>query len=54
MRHEGQKQGLYREMKIQQLGEKTYTEMERRARSIVKRSDSIRQLMGWLSPPRPK
>lgn len=41
MRHEGSKQGLYRDLKIRQLGMKAYKALEARARSIVKRSDSI-------------
>lgn len=48
MRHEGQKQGLYREMKLKQLGKKEYLALEKRARSIMKRSDAITNLMSWL------
>lgn len=48
MRNEGSKQGLYRDMKLGQLGVKVYTELEHRARSIMKRSDAIIQLMSWL------
>lgn len=48
LRHEGNKQGLYKELKIDQIGEMAYEEMERRARSIVKRSDAIRYCMAFL------
>lgn len=41
MRHEGSKQGLYREKKIVQLGKEGYEELEKRGRSIVKRTDAI-------------
>ena len=41
MKHEGQKQGEYRDRKIAQLGMKRYKLLEKRARSIVKRSDAI-------------
>jgi hypothetical protein len=48
MRHEGSKQGIYRELKIKQLGIGRYEALERRARSIVKRSDAIAQCMALL------
>jgi hypothetical protein len=50
MRHEGSKQGLYREKKIAQLGKKKYDAMFKRAHSIVKRSTAITELMDWLTP----
>ena len=49
MRHEGNKQGLYRTLKIKQLGTKRYTALERRAHSTMKRSDAILALMEWLN-----
>lgn len=54
MRHEGNKQGLYRDKKIEQLGGKGYKALESRARSIVKRRDAIITCMSFLqklSPP---
>ena len=48
MRHEGQKQGLYREKKIAQLGQERYDALEKRARGIMKRSAAITQVMGLL------
>jgi hypothetical protein len=57
MRHEGNKQGLYREKKLAQLGESRYKVLEIRARSILKRSDAIIQCMillehnPWQNPP---
>lgn len=50
MRHEGQKQGLYRDKKIEQLGIKKYHTLEKRARSIMKRSDAILDCMKLLDP----
>jgi hypothetical protein len=47
MRHEGSKQGLYRELKLKQLGKKAYAALERPAHSIVKRSDAIRAFMDF-------
>ena len=49
MRHEGNKQGLYREKKIAQLGARGYEMLEKRARSIVKRKDAILACMKLLS-----
>lgn len=48
MRHEGNKHGLYRTLKLKQLGKARYAALERRAASIMKRSDAIKQLMDWL------
>lgn len=54
MRHESNKQGLYREKKIKQLGMRRYNELEKRARSIVKRDVALKQCeefliaQGWL------
>lgn len=45
MRNEGSKQGLYRELKIVQLGEQEYKELEKRARTLMQRSDAIKSLM---------
>lgn len=47
MRHEGNKQGLYREKKIAQLGKAKYDALQRRAYSIVKRADAIREFQAW-------
>lgn len=44
--HEGNKQGLYRELKIKQLGKKGYQELERRARTIMKREQAI---LNWMA-----
>lgn len=49
MRHEGNKQGLYREKKIAELGQKRYDELFKRAHSIVKRSKAIAECMELLS-----
>ena len=51
MRHEGSKQGLYRELKIKQLGQERYAALEHRARSIVKRSTAICAFMAWYNQP---
>lgn len=48
MRHEGSKQGLYRTKKLKQLGKKEYNALEKRAHSVVKRSEAINKLMSWL------
>jgi hypothetical protein len=50
MRHEGNKQGLYREKKIAQLGQERYDALFKRAHSIMKRSTAIAELMSWLTP----
>lgn len=49
MRHEGSKQGEYRTRKIKQLGQERYDELEKRARSIVKRSDAIAEFQSWYT-----
>jgi hypothetical protein len=49
MKHESQKQGLYREMKIAQLGEDGYRALEKRARSSMRRADAIRACMVLLA-----
>ena len=48
MRNEGDKQGLYRTLKITQLGRKLYNELERLHNTSVKRSDAIVALMKKL------
>ena len=48
MRHEGNKQGLYREMKLRQLGKKEYEALERLARSICPRRNAIIRCMAFL------
>ncbi len=49
MRNEGNKQGRYRDLKLKQLGKKGYADLEKRARSIKKRRDSIIELMELLA-----
>lgn len=49
MRHEGSKQGLYRSMKIDQLGRARYAALEKRARGQMKRRDSIAACMVFMS-----
>ena len=48
MRHEGNKQGLYRDLKIKQLGEDGYNALMRKAMSTMKRSNAIRDCMTLL------
>lgn len=48
MRHEGNKQGLYRTKKIAQLGEEGYAQLELRGRSIMKRDQAIINCMIFL------
>lgn len=48
MRHEGNKQGTYRTLKLQQLGRKGYNDLMRLAQSTVKRSDAIVKLIAFL------
>lgn len=48
MRHEGNKQYLYRDMKIKQLGEEGYGKLELRVQSIMKREDAIIACMKLL------
>ncbi len=48
MTHEGSKQGLYRELKIAQLGMEGYKALEKRGRSIMKRDQAIIQCMNLL------
>lgn len=45
MRVEGSKQGRYRDIKLEQLGEEKYIELERRARGTYPRKDAIRDYM---------
>lgn len=47
MRHEGNKQGLYRDKKISQLGQSGYDLLEKRGRSIMKRSDALLEFQEW-------
>ncbi len=49
MKHEGSKQGIYRDLKIKQLGLKRYRDLEKRGRSIMKRDRAIIQLMDLMS-----
>lgn len=48
MRHEGNKHDLYRDIKLYQLGEGGYKELEQRARSIKKRSEAIKECIDFL------
>lgn len=51
MRHEANKQGLYREMKIKQLGQERYDELKTMFyRSSVKRADAIKSCMKLITP----
>jgi hypothetical protein len=43
----GGRQGLYRQKKLEQLGEERYMALQHRAYSIVKRSDAIAAFMTW-------
>lgn len=49
MRHEGQKQGLYREKKLRQLGPARYAALEARARGTYPRRNAILDCMALLS-----
>lgn len=49
MRHEGNKHGLYRDLKIKQLGMNGYLELATRATSIVKRSEAIKACQQLLA-----
>lgn len=48
MRHEGNKQGMYRDRKLKQLGKEGYAQLELRGRSIMKRTDAIISCMIFL------
>ena len=48
MRNEGNKQGLYRTLKLAQLGEKGYQELENRMRSTMPRREAIIKFMEYL------
>lgn len=48
MKHESNKQGLYRTLKIEQLGQERYDALEQLARTRVKRRDAIIDLMKKL------
>lgn len=50
MKHEGSKQGLYRTMKIEQLGLRAYNALEKKARGQMKHRDAIAEVMVFLSP----
>ncbi len=54
MDNEGSKQGLYRDLKIKQLGKKGYEALEKRGRSIMKLSDAIAEVMSWCPVPQKK
>ena len=49
MRNEDSKQGLYRDLKIKQLGEDGYKSLEKRARTLMQRSVAIKNLMDYLN-----
>lgn len=48
MRNEGNKQGLYRELKLAQLGKRQYDALEKRARSTYPRRNAIIDCMTLL------
>ncbi len=48
MRHESNKQGLYREKKIKQLGVNGYQELEKKKNQTMKRKDAIIECMKLL------
>lgn len=48
MKHEGNKQGLYRTMKLRQLGKKGYILLEQKARGTMKREKAIIECMKFL------
>ena len=50
IRWEKQKQGDYMKFKLKQLGKKGYADLERKARSVVKRGEAIIDCMKLLSP----
>jgi hypothetical protein len=45
MKHEGNKQGLYRQLKIKQLGMRGYVALERRSVMVVPREEAILKFM---------
>ena len=45
MRNEADKQGLYRDLKLKQLGEEGYIRLERLHNKSVKRADAIQAVM---------
>lgn len=48
MRNEENKQGLYRDLKIKQFGPEGYADLEKKARSVMKRSEAILEVMKLL------
>lgn len=46
--HEGDKNGLYRELKIKQLGQKKYDELEARSKVYKSQNDAIYDCMEFL------
>lgn len=48
MRHEGSKQGTYRDMKIRQLGKRGYDLLEKRYRETMKRDKAIQECMSLI------
>lgn len=45
--HGGKKNGLYRKLKIEQMGLKRFEALERRANSIMKRSEAVERFIKW-------
>jgi hypothetical protein len=45
MKHEGNKQGFYRDFKMKQLGKKGYVELEKRARTPIQFGTYERKLL---------
>lgn len=54
MTHEGNKQGLYKELKIKQLGVDGYNALEKKARSTFKRERAIHECMQFLNEEKKK
>lgn len=48
MKNEGNKQGLYRDLKMRQLGKAGYDRLEKRYRTIMKRSEAVAQCQAML------
>lgn len=47
---EKEKQGTYRTIMLEWLGEEKYKQLEDKANKQTKRRDAIKELMGWIEP----
>lgn len=47
---EKEKQGKYRDMMIELLGENGFKKLAQKAETIVTRRDAIKELMNWIAP----